>query len=123
MNKIKTQSVLVYCTHGTYGRDDDAYGALLQSNAALARGMNVTLVLVDDGVFLVKKGQNPAKIGAVNNTAELADFIDLGGKLLLIEESLEERGLSKNEIIEGSQIITFSNLIKEIENTQISLTF
>jgi predicted peroxiredoxin len=120
---MKTQSVLIYCTHGTYGRDDDAYGALLQANTALARGFNVTLVLVDEGVLLVKKGQNPAKIGAVNNINELRDFIDLGGKLLLINESLEERGVSTNEIIEGSKIITFSDLINEIENTHLSLTF
>ena len=51
-------SVLIYATHGTYGRDDDAYGTMLAANAALAKGMDVTLVLVDDGVAMATKGQD-----------------------------------------------------------------
>ncbi len=115
--------MLIYCTRGTYGRDDDAFGALLQANTALARGMEVTLVLVDDGVYLCKKGQNPTKIGAVNNLTDLSDFIDLGGRLLVMQDGLDERGILKNEIVDGAQTISYSDLVDQIEKTQISLTF
>jgi len=98
---MKTSKLLIYCTHGTYGRDDDAYGALLQANHAVARGMNVTLVLVEDGALLSKKGQNPSKIGLPNNLDEIEDFIELG----------------------GAEITPFFNLVDLIEQNEISLTF
>ena len=120
---MKTSSVLVYCTHGTYGRDDDAYGALLQANHAIARGMSVTMVLVEDGVLLCKKGQNPSKFGLPNNLDEIKDFIELGGKLLVIKESLEQRGVHQDEIIEGAEITPFFDIVDHIEKNEITLTF
>jgi predicted peroxiredoxin len=120
---MKTSSLLIYCTHGTYGRDDDAYGALLQANHAVARGMNVTLVLVEDGVLLSKKGQNPSKIGLPNNLDEIKDFIELGGKLVVIKESIEERGVKVNELIEGTEITPFLDIVDLVEQNEISLTF
>jgi sulfur relay (sulfurtransferase) DsrF/TusC family protein len=123
MKRMEPRTLLIYCTHGTYGRDDDAYGALLQANTALAKGMRVTLVLVEDGVLMSKKEQNPAKIGAVNNLVELRDFLDLGGTLLALQESLDERGLSKNDLIEGMRCIQYPDLVGTIEDHQLSLTF
>ncbi len=120
---MKTRSLLIYCTHGTYGRDDDAYGALLQANHAVARGMDVALVLVEDGVLLVKKGQNPSKIGLPNNIDEIKDFIELGGKLIVIKESIDDRGIKVNEIIEGAEITPFLDIVDIIEQNDISLTF
>ena len=120
---LKTRSLLIYCTHGTYGRDDDAYGAILQANTALARGMNVSFVLVDDGVLMAKKGQNPDKIGLPNNLKEIADFIDLGGRLIVIKESLKERGVAESELVDGVELMKFTNLNNLIEQHQISLTF
>jgi tRNA 2-thiouridine synthesizing protein D len=123
MINMKTQSLLIYCTHGTYGRDDDAYGAILQANTALARGMQVTFVLVDDGVLMAKKGQNPDKIGLPNNLNEITDFIELEGRLVVIKESLHERGVSATELVDGIEILDFTHLIPLIEQHQISLTF
>lgn len=120
---LKTRSLLIYCTHGTYGRDDDAYGAILQANTALARGMNVSFVLVDDGVLMAKKGQNPDKIGLPNNLKEIADFIDLGGRLIVIKESLKERGVAESELVDGVELMKFTHLNNLIEQHQISLTF
>lgn len=120
---MKTNSLLIYCTHGTYGRNDDVYGAVLQANHAVARGMDVTFVLVEDGVLLSKKGQNPSKIGLPNNLNELHDFIELGGKLIVVKESLEERGINKDKIVEGAEITPFLDLVDLIEQNKISLTF
>lgn len=120
---MKTDSLLVFCTHGTYGRDDDLYGALLASNAALAKGLKVTLVLVEDGVFTGKKNQNTSKIGLPNSLEEIQDFIDLGGRLIVDATSLEERGISKDEIIEKAEIIPFKSITTLVEEHSISLTF
>ena len=120
---MKTSSLLIYCTHGTYGRDDDAYGALLQANHAVARGMNVTLVLVEDGVLLSKKGQNPSKIGLPNNLDEISDFIELNGNLIVCKEYIQERGVNDDELIDGVEIIPFLNILDLIEKSEITLTF
>lgn len=120
---MKSRSLLIYCTHGTYGRDDDAYGALLQANHAVARGMDVALVLVDDGVLLSKKAQNPSKIGLPNNLDEINDFIELGGKLIVSKESLEERGVNEIEIVKDAIITPFLDIVELIEKSDITVTF
>ena len=119
---MTSNSLMIYATHGTYGRNDDTYGAMMLANAALAKGMNVTLVLVEDGVAMVKKHQNPAGIGMPNTLTELDDFKDLGGKIVAIKESLDERGISIKEIIEDVDIISFNEIVTIIEDNSISLT-
>lgn len=117
------KSLFIYCTHGTYGRYDDSFGALLAANAALAKGMKTTLVLVEDGVSMIKKGQNPGKIDLPNNLNEINDFIELGGQLMAIKESLDERGISEDEIVDCVEIISLKDVIGIIEQHSLSLTF
>ena len=73
--------------------------------------------------MLSKKNQNPSKIGLPNNLDEIKDFIELGGKLIVIKESLEERGVKDSEIIDGAEIIPFLDIVDLIEKNEISLTF
>ena len=120
---MKSQKLLIYNSHGTYGRDDDAYGALLASNGALAMGMEISLVLVDDGVCMAKANQNTGKIGLPNNLEDIQDLIDLEGALYVVNESLEERGIGKEELIDGAQVITLTDIPGLIEQHDISLTF
>lgn len=119
---MTANSLLIYATRGTYGRDDDAFGAMMAANAALAKGLDVTLLLVEDGVAMVKKGQSPAGIGMPNNLTELDDFRDLGGRIVAVKESLEERGISNDEIIDDVDILSFHELVSVIEGNSISLT-
>jgi len=123
VEKIKSNSLMIYCTHGTYGRDDDSYGALLAANIALAKGLKTTLVLLDDGVFLVKKEQNPDKIGLPNNLNEIQDFIDLGGTIIAIKDSIIERGVLPEELVDEVLIISFDDLIKYLDENSLFLTF
>lgn len=120
---MKSGKLLIYTTHGTYGRDDDAYGAILASNTALAKGMHVSLVLTDDGVCMGKKNQNTAKIGLPNNLEDLQDFVDLDGNLYIIKESLEERGIGEDELVEHARVIPMSDMVALVNEHDISLTF
>ena len=119
---MKSTSLLIYTTHGTYGRDDDGYGALMAGNAALAMGLDATLLLVDDGVVMAKSGQNTTKIGLPNNLEDLQDFIDLGGKLFVVRECLEERGISDVELIGEAKVIGFTELPGIIQEHSTSIT-
>ena len=120
---MATKSLLLYTTHGTYGRDDDGYGACLAANSILAKGLNVTLLLIEDGVALAKSGQNPNNIGLPNNSNEIRDFLDLGGRLIVIKESLEERGIKKDELVEDIEILTLNDVDFLIEDHDLILTF
>ncbi len=120
---MKSNSLLIVCTHGTYGRDDDLYGALLTANAALAKGLKVTIYLVEEGVFLSKRNQKPMKIGLPNNLDELSDFFELGGNLIVDETSIKERGIETREIIDGAEVINTQNIYDYIKNHNVSLTF
>ncbi len=117
------KKLLIYATHGTYGRDDDAYGAMLAANAALAKGMEVTMVLVEDGVAMAKAGQDPSRLGVPNNLDEMADYIELGGRLVLVREHLEERGIGEGELIDDCEIIPLAGVVGLLEEHDISLTF
>lgn len=120
---MNNHSLLIYCTHGTYGRDDDSYGAMLQANHALARGLKVTLILVEDGVLMSKNNQVSSKIGLPNNLNEIHDFIELGGTLHVIQESLEQRGLTPDEIVQEAIITPFTDITQLIQEHDFSLTF
>ena len=49
--------------------------------------------------------------------------IELGGKLVVIKESIEERGVKVNELIEGAEITPFLDIVDLVEQNEISLTF
>ena len=120
---MKSGSLAVFCTHGTYGRNDDLYGALLLSNAALAKGLKVSLIMIEDGVYACKKNQDTNKIGYPNNLNELNDFIELGGEILVDDLSLNERGMSKDELLDSSKIVGLKTIEEIVGKNSISLTF
>ena len=120
---MKSGSLAVFCTHGTYGRNDDLYGALLLSNAALAKGLKVSLIMIEDGVYACKKNQDTNKIGYPNNLNELNDFIELGGEILVVDLSLNERGMSKDELLDSSKIVGLKTIEEIVGKNSISLTF
>lgn len=120
---METRDLLIICIHGTYGRDDDLYGALLTANAALAKGLNVTLFFIEEGVFACKKNQNPMKIGLSNNLDELNDFLELGGNLIVDNNSIDKRGIKKEELIDGVEIVDIKKINGIIKNHNVSLTF
>ena len=116
-------TVLIYCVHGTYGRDDDGYGAMLMTNAALAKGMDATLVLVDDGVAIAVAGQDTARIGLPNNLEEVQNTFDLGGRILVVRESLAERGIREDELIDDAVVIPASDVAALMIENDVTLTF
>ncbi|PIE07808.1 MAG: sulfurtransferase complex subunit TusC [Rhodobacterales bacterium] len=62
---------------------------------------DVTLAFVDDGVFQLTKGQNTDGIGVKNFSPTFRALGDYDVQKLFVErESLEERGLSEDDLIE-----------------------
>ncbi len=120
---IGINSLLIMITRGTYGRFDDAYGAVLVANAALAKQQAVTMMLMGNGIYFVVKNQEPSDIFLPCNLPEISDFIELGGQILVHRNSMEKRGVDRDELIEGIELIEDDRVITEIEKHNVSLTF
>lgn len=66
----------------------------------------VSILLLDDGVFQLKNGQHPEKIGmkdtaAIFNALEIYDVNDIYTEV----ESLQERGLTSNDLCLPVQVL------------------
>jgi len=116
-------SVLFMMTRGTYGRYDDVYGAILVANAALAKQQDATMLLINDGIYLALKDQEPSRIALASNLPEISDFHELGGRLLAHRESVDKRGIEPADLIDGVDFIDNDRIVHEIEKHNVSLTF
>lgn len=77
---------------------EDAANALEAGLQALASGDAASLFLLSDGVWLAKRG----KLDAVE--AKLADFIRLGGQVVVCGEHLKAAGLGPERLVTGATI-------------------
>ncbi|MFQ6050970.1 MAG: DsrH/TusB family sulfur metabolism protein [Candidatus Hydrothermarchaeota archaeon] len=116
-------SLLILITHGTYGYIDDVLGSIYVGNAAIAKQQKATIILMGDGVYCAVKHQNPEDIHLPNNLEIISDFLELQGTLYALKSSLEKRGLSIEDLIDGVKLIENRELVKEIENHNLILTF
>ena len=122
--RVETGSdILIFLTQGTYGLFDDSFNAIQVGNAVLATEHNATIVLLDEGVYFGIKNQDPTEIELPNNTNYIDDFLELGGRILALKNSLKKRGLQDDDLIDGIKTIENAQLVQEIENHKASLTF
>ncbi len=107
----------------------EALDALL---AASAFDQELNAVFLDDGVYQLKRGQNPATLGIKNFTKTFAALSDFGVDHLYVEkESLVDRGLSHSDLMEvlrddGSDAVTIisaSDLSKVMNSQDVILQF
>ncbi|MFQ6137027.1 MAG: DsrH/TusB family sulfur metabolism protein [Candidatus Hydrothermarchaeales archaeon] len=115
--------ILIFLTQGTYGLFDDSFNAIQVGNAVLATEENATILLMDEGVYFGVKNQDPSGIELPNNTNYIEDFLELGGRILALRPSLDRRGLIKDDLIGGVEVIDNSQVVNEIEKHKASLTF
>jgi sulfur relay (sulfurtransferase) DsrF/TusC family protein len=117
------KATLIIVTRGTYGHHDDSFSALQVGNAVLAVEEPATLLLLDDGVYLAVKGQDPSSLGLPNNIRYVEDFLDLGGRIIALESSLKRRGLEREDLVEGVEIIAQPQMAREVARHRVSVTF
>ncbi|GAF26117.1 uncharacterized protein MTY_1455 [Moorella thermoacetica Y72] len=63
--------------------------------------VDTTVVLLDDGVWAVYPGQNPETLQMKSLGEAFGSIEDMGVKLLVSRESLEERGIPEDKILAG----------------------
>lgn len=101
----KNNSTLFILTKGTSGRFDTVFSCFQLGLALVARGVECGVLLVDDGVYVVCGDKEASSKQPASSSRDLKDFVDLGGGLWALKESLRERSLAVNEIVKGVKMI------------------
>lgn len=100
--------------------------------AASAFDQDLCAAFVDDGVFQLKQDQNPSALDMKHYTKTFTALPDFGiGRLYVEEESLIDRGLSKDDLIavmrdDGSDaiaIVSADSLSEVMESQDVILQF
>ena len=85
---------------------------------------DVSLVFVDDGVYQLKKGQTTDGIGMKNfsPTYRALEGYDVE-KLYVAKESLDERGLTEDDLLVDVQVMGKSELADLMDDQDVILSF
>lgn len=104
-----------------YG-DINAAEAVRHALGGAADDLEVSIILLDAGVLLAKKGQNETDTGFTNLEAALKDSIDTGVRVYADKSSVREQYVEAQDIIDGVNIVNgteISELVKEADQTMI----
>nr|MDO8100472.1 DsrE family protein [Candidatus Njordarchaeota archaeon] len=103
-----------------YGRER-AYTALRFALTAALEGHKVRMFLVQDGVFVAKKGQTPN--GFPNIADLLEEAIKEGIEVKMCTPCCKARGVSPAETVHGVSMVTMSDLVQWSAESDKVITF
>ena len=87
-----------------------AYTALRFARTCVFEGHKVKIFLIENGVYLAKKGQKPAS-DQPNLGAFLEDLIADGQEVKACVVCTQARGLSENDLMSGVKVVTLNDLV------------
>jgi sulfur relay (sulfurtransferase) DsrF/TusC family protein len=105
-----------------YG-DINAAEAVRHALGAVSGEADVSLILVDGGVQLARRGQDDAGTGFTNLEATLRDCAEMGVGVYADYLSLIEQGLKKEEIVEGVETTSESDIAAMLRNADTTMIF
>lgn len=104
-----------------YG-DINAAEAVRHALGAAGAELEVSLVLVDGGTLLAKKGQEEADTGITNLGSALEDCLSMDVRVYVDKASLRQEHLEAEDIIEGVSVVSgteAAELLKDADHTMI----
>jgi uncharacterized protein involved in oxidation of intracellular sulfur len=95
------------------------------ATAAQATDVEVVVIMQASAVILAKKGEaENVKAHELIPLKELIDsFVSMGGKLNLCSPCLKSRGINKNDLIEGTEIIAAGTVVSEVMSAKSVITY
>jgi len=122
-------SITVVVVDPPYGKQK-VYSALRFILTALYEKHSVNLFLLEDAVYLAKKGQEPKEMPgllgheAMPNAEELLKAaIKQGATIGICGVCCSERALKQEELVEGCEISSMKNLVKWVVESDKTLFF
>ena len=116
----KTKSFTVVIADGPYTKERP-FTMLRFVYTALLDGHKVNIFLVEDGIFVGKKNQEPANYDNVGKW--MGDVIEEGAKVAVCSVCMKARGISEDELMEGISVTTmhgFVDMCVEADNILFS---
>lgn len=104
-----------------YG-DINAAEALRHALGGVTSGYDVSLIMVDGGVFTAKKEQKDEDTGFTNLENTLKDCIDMGVKVYVDKASMKENYLDPEMLVDGVHVVNsheIANVVKESDKVMI----
>jgi sulfur relay (sulfurtransferase) DsrF/TusC family protein len=98
-------------------------GEGLRAGVALA-GMDIetTIVLMGDAVFSALTGQDPDAINASSLSESIANANDFGARLVVHEESMQQRGIGRDELL-GAETMGTERIAQLARKVDATITF
>ena len=95
------------------------------ATAAQATDVVVSVILQSNSVVLAKKGEAEKVVAPeFMPVKQLIDaYIEMGGKLLLCSPCLKERNITRDDLIDGCEIIAAGTVISEVLSAKAVLTY
>jgi len=103
-----------------YGREK-AYTAMRFALTALTDGHEVTIILIQDGIFIGKKDQKPADYP--NLMEYLQNAISEGLKVFACGICCNARGMTQDDFIAGVIIVGMHEIVQVVTESDKTLTF
>jgi predicted peroxiredoxin len=119
-----TQKLVFMVLHGP-DHPEHATIPFVMGCAALASDVEVVMGFQAEGVQLVRAGVADGinAPGFPPLAKLLADYRDLGGKLLVCGPCINSRGIAAADLIEGAEVVAAGRFIAEITSATNSLVY
>jgi tRNA 2-thiouridine synthesizing protein D len=111
-------SVIIFET--PYGREK-AYTALRFALTALIDGHDVTLILLQDGIFTGTKNQNPAEYP--NHLEYLENAVEEGLKVIVCGVCCQARGVTQEDLTKGLTIVGMHEIVQACAESDNTISF
>jgi predicted peroxiredoxin len=97
----------------------------VMATAAQATDVEVVIIMQSNAVVLAKTGEAEKVVatGFMPVKQLIETYIDMGGKLLLCSPCLKERNITKEDLINGCEIIAAGTVISEVLSAKSVLTY
>jgi sulfur relay (sulfurtransferase) DsrF/TusC family protein len=105
-----------------YG-DINAAEAVRHAMGGIADELEISLILLDGGVLLAKKGHDITNTGFTNLEGALTDCIGMGIEVLADKASVREQHLDAADIVDGIKIVNSSDIAEMIKEAGTTMIF
>lgn len=124
MPEQEKTKVMFICRTAPYGTvfEQEAIEAMVMFGAY---EQDISVAFLDDGVFSLKKGQNPSLVGKKNFSMAymiLKEDFEISN-IYVEKESLQERGLTEDDLITEVEVLDRDALRKKMDENKAFLSF
>ncbi len=105
-----------------YG-DINAAEALRHVMGGIDAELDISLILVDGGVLLAKKGQDQSGSGFTNLEKTLQVCINMEIKVYLDESSIREQHLELTDTVDGVKVVSNSEIAEIVKGAETTMIF